>query len=160
AWPKVDTTITTDDAQGVNSWFIPRNDNWYTYTDWAGASWGAMAPGFRGPQTLPGCGATCWEILRRDGDALRERLSAVTKAQFSLLEGWTDIFESAGYYRSVAWSSPNRSIGVVREYADPTPETIRFQTEAADNTSTRAQDLNPSREYRIDVPNIGKLADA
>jgi hypothetical protein len=158
-WPKRDTTITADDAQGMNAWFGPPG-NWYTFRDWGGQSWGAMVPGFRDPQTLPGCGTPCREVPRRDGQALRDAMIAGANARFSLLEGWTDIYESAGYYRSTTWRFPNQYINVVREFADPTPPTLRFQAEAADLLSTRANDSDTARVYRVDVPNVGKLADA
>jgi hypothetical protein len=130
-WIQEDSSITPAEAQGVNSWFTPPG-NHYTYTDYAGQSWGALVPGFRDPDNLPGCGDPCREVPRRNGDALRSALNAGSAAAFILLEGWTDIAESAGFYRSDAWSYPNQYINIVREYADPAPATLRFQAEAAD----------------------------
>jgi hypothetical protein len=119
-----------------------------------------MVPGFRDSPNTPGCGAACREVPRRDGQALRDALSAGLTAKFSLLEGWTDIYESAGYYRSTSWRFPNQYINVVRESADPTPATLRFQSEAADVLSTQSPPADAaSRVYRKDVTNIGKLAD-
>jgi hypothetical protein len=155
-WQKLDSSITTDDAQGMDGWFVPPGNN-YTYRDWAGSRWGAMVPGFRDPQHDPGCGQVCREVPRRDGGALRDALAAGKDAKFSLLEGWTDIFESAGYYRSAAWRFPNEYIGVVREFADPTPATLRFQAEGADVYSP--SNGNGTASFRKDVTNIGKLAD-
>lgn len=155
-WPQLDTTITTDDAQGMNAWFEPPGNN-YTYRDWAGSSWGAVVPGFRDPQTLPGCGKACREVPRRDGQALRDALTAGTKAKFSLLEGWTDIFESAGYYRSAEWSFPNQYIDIVREYADPAVATLRFQTESADLFSPSPP--GGSASFRAGVTNVARLTD-
>jgi hypothetical protein len=159
-WTQLDSTITVDDGQGMNAWFVPPG-NHYTYRNWGGNSWGAMVPGFRDPQTTPGCGNACREVLRRDGQALRDAFSAGLTAKLSLLEGWTDIYESAGYYRSSAWRLPNLYIDVVRESADPTPATLRFQAEAADLLSTQSSNADAgTRVYRKDVSNIGKLTDA
>jgi hypothetical protein len=158
-WTQLDNTITTDDGQGLNAWFVPPG-NHYTYRTWGGSSWGAMVPGFRDPQTIPGCGNACREVLRRDGQALRDALSAGLSAKFSLLEGWTDIYESAGFYRSATWRYPNQYINIVRESADPTPATLRLQAEAADLLSTQSSPGDAAtRVYRKDVTNIGKLAD-
>jgi len=155
-WTQLDTTITTGDAQGMNAWFVPPGNN-FTYRNWGGASWGALVPGFRDAQTLPGCGAACREVPRRDGQALRDALAAGASARFSLLEGWTDIFESAGYYRSAAWRFPNQYIDIVREHADPAVATLRFQAESADLFS--AAPAGGTAIYRAGVGNIGKLAD-
>jgi hypothetical protein len=158
-WPQLDTTITTGDGQGMNAWFVPPG-NHYTYRTWDGSSWGALVPAFRDPQTLPGCGNACREVLRRDGQALRDAFAAGLTAKFSLLEGWTDIYESAGFYRSSTWRLPNLYINVTRESADPTPATLRFQAEGADLLSTQTAADAGTRVYRKDVGNIGKLGDA
>ncbi|HMI86998.1 MAG TPA: DUF5010 domain-containing protein [Polyangiaceae bacterium] len=158
-WTQLDSTITVDDGQGMDAWFVPPGNN-FTYRTWGGSSWGALVPGFRDPQTTPGCGSGCREVPRRDGQALRDAFAAGLTAKFSLLEGWTDIFESAGYYRSSTWRLPNLYIDVVRESADPTPETLRFQAEAADLLSTQSASADAAtRVYRKDATNIGKLAD-
>jgi hypothetical protein len=158
-WTQLDSTITTDDGQGMNAWFGPPGNS-YTYRTWGGSSWGAMVPAFRDPQTTPGCGNACREVPRRDGQALRDALAAGLTAKFSLLEGWTDIYESAGFYRSSTWRLPNLYINVVRESADPTPATLRLQAEAADLLSTQSSIADAAtRVYRKDVTNIGKLAD-
>ena len=148
----------------MNAWFEPPGNN-FTYRSWAGSSWGALVPGFRNPQNLPGCGVPCREVPRRDGQALRDALAAgmTTGAKLSLLEGWTDIFESAGYYRSATWRFPNQYIGIVRDYADPGVKTLRLQAEGADRFSPGAGGADAgagSAIYRAGVSNIGKLADA
>ena len=132
-WRQVDSTLTTQHVQALEGWFNPRQST-YTYTSWNGAYWGCAVPGFRDPNYLPGCGTACREQLRNDGAALRNGLAntAGKGARFTLLEGWTDIAESAGYYRSGAWRYPNQYLNVVREFSDPQTDTLRFQAEAAD----------------------------
>jgi hypothetical protein len=159
-WPALDTTITTDDAQGMNAWFEPPGNN-DTYSAWNGAEWGAAVPGFRNPDTDAGCGDPCREVPRNDGGALRSALTAGLDAgsTFTLLEGWTDIFEGAGYYRSAAWTFPNQYIGIVREFADPSVATLRFQAEGADTFSGATEVYVDADIYRPGVTNIGQLSD-
>ncbi len=156
-WMQRDTTLTTQHVQAAEGWFNPLQ-NTYTYVSWNGARWGCAVPGFRDPNYLPGCGTVCRERLRNDGGALRSGLTAglVQGARFTLLEGWTDIAESAGYYRSNAWRYPNQYINIVREYADPETRTLRFQAEAAD-AWWDATPGNSGGLYRSGDLDIGRL---
>ena len=65
----------------------------------------------------------CWDVLRNDGATLRQALVAGQSARVMLLEGWTNIAESAGFYRSESWTYPNQYINIVREFADPESRT-------------------------------------
>lgn len=156
SWVQEDPTITTTDAAGVNDWFDPSKKN-FTYHAWNGARWGATVPGFRDPDTVPGCGAACREYGRRDGAALREAFTAGATAKFILLEGWTDIAESAGYYRSAAWSFPNQYLELVRQTADPTTPTLRLEAEAADQFRDNTTG-NAGGEYRLGDLDIGRIS--
>ncbi len=159
-WVSEDATIGTSEAQGVHDWFGPP-DGWYTYRDWGGAQWGAAVPGFRDPDNAPGCGVACREVPRRDGDALREALAAGSGARFVMLEGWTDVAESAGYYRSEAWRYPSQYLNVVREHADPRVPTLRLQAEAADRYFDRSAGNVGSSPYRAGGDlDTGRLTDA
>lgn len=130
-WIDEDPTITANDAWGANAWFGPPQNN-FTYTTWGGKSWGALVPSYRDPDTYPGCGAGCREVTRNNGDTLRRAFDKGQSSQFILLEGWTNVVESAGFYRSDAWSFPNQYVEIVREYSDRATETLRLQVEAAD----------------------------
>jgi hypothetical protein len=155
AWVAEDTTITPDDAQGVNDWFGPPGNN-CTYRDWGGGRWGAAVPGFRDPNNWEGCGTPCREVPRRDGDALRDALNAGASATFVLLEGFTDIAESAGYYRSPHWRLPNLYLNIIRDYADPGVPTLRFEAEAADGFSDLTAG-NTGGAYRDGDLDVGPL---
>ena len=49
------------------------------------------------------------------------------------MEGWDDVREHAGYYRSKAWEGgPSQYINLIRNMVNPTPETLRLQAETAD----------------------------
>ncbi len=156
-WTKSDTTLTTTHVQAVEGWFDPTKNN-FTYTSWNNAQWGCTVPGFRDPNNFPGCGLACREQLRNDGAALRNGLmTGITKgARFTLLEGWTDVAESAGYYRSGAWRYPSQYINIVREFADPETRTLRFQAEAADTWSDTTSG-NAGGTYRDGDLDIGSL---
>jgi hypothetical protein len=164
-WRLSDTTLTNQYVQASEGWFDPSQST-YTYTTWNSATWGCNVPGFRDPMDpatgedyLPGCGSVCRERLRNDGGALRSGLTmGITKgARFSILEGWTDIAESAGYYRSNAWRYPNQYINIVREYADPETKTLRFQAEAADAFFDTTPG-NTGGLYRDGDLDIGRMA--
>lgn len=154
-WVTEDPTITAADVAGVNDWFNPSVKN-FTYHAWNGTRWGATVPGFRDPDHAPGCGAPCREYARRDGASLREALDAGAGAKFVLLEGWTDIAESAGYYRSAAWRFPNQYLETVREYADPSTPTLRLEAEAADEFNDDTPG-NLGGEYRSGDLDIGRI---
>jgi Domain of unknown function (DUF5010)/DUF5010 C-terminal domain len=132
-WTAEDTTITASHAYGVNDWFNPSIRN-YTYFTWNGRDFGASVPGFRDPNTPPGCGSLCREYPRQDGASLSTALQEGInrRARFTLLEGWTDIGESAGYYRSASWRYPSQYINVVREFSDRRTTTLKLEAEAAD----------------------------
>ncbi|MBI5526906.1 MAG: DUF5010 domain-containing protein [Deltaproteobacteria bacterium] len=130
-WASEDTTITPAVAQGVNDWFGPPAQS-YTVRNWGGKKWGCLVPGYRNVNTFPGCGAPCREIPREDGGALQRGLDANRQSAVLLLEGFTNIAESAGFYRSDQWAIPNRYLGLLREAADFETETLRYEAEAAD----------------------------
>lgn len=133
SWLAEDSTLSESAAYGVNNWFDP-NLNTFTYRSSNGRYIGAMVPGYRNSNTAPGCGTSCREQLRRGGDALREGLQRGydLRARFALLEGWTNIAESAGYYRSDRWSYPSQYINMVRQFSDRKTKTLRLQAETAD----------------------------
>lgn len=115
-WFEYDSTITREHAVGKHGWFTPMHDDMssiYSIETFDGSLWGATAPGFREEGTLPGCGVDCREVTRRDGLALKNALTEITtpsNSKLVLLEGWTDLLESAGFYRSNDWLYPNQYI--------------------------------------------------
>jgi hypothetical protein len=156
-WLSEDPTITTTQAQGANDWFDPSQST-FTVKNFGGAQWGALVPSYRNPDTDPGCGAACREQPRNDGNALRKGLSANRGSSLTLLEGFTNIIESAGFYRSDAWRIPNLYLDVTREAVDFETETLRYEAEAADGYS----DTTPGNQggvYRGGDLDVGPLAD-
>ena len=134
-WFSSDTTITARHVLGQHGWFKPVSDvrsSVYSYRKYNGETWGVVAPAFRNGRTLIGCGSQCREVSRRNGETLRAALNAGIGAKMVALEGWTDMVEGAGFYRSGNWEYPSQFINIVRSYTDPAPVTLRFEAEAAD----------------------------
>lgn len=160
-WSENDSTITPTQATGEHDWFTPKSDiesSNHSYYSYNGAIWGATVPGFRDRGTLPGCGIPCREVTRRNGASLDSALAQGANAKFILLEGWSDMAESAGYYRSAKWRYPTQYINIVRRYADPTPATLRFQAEGADTFFNRSN-ANLGGAYSDRALSVGKLND-
>jgi hypothetical protein len=156
-WIEKDPSLTTNDVFGVNDWFGPPANN-FTYRSWNGSTFGAAVPGFRDPNNHPGCGNACREVPRRDGAALSSALDAGASARVILLEGWTDVAESAGSYRSNVWRYPNLPIRIVREHAESSFTTLRFEAEAAD-AYVDTTSGNSGGAYRDGDLDIGHIDD-
>mmetsp|Transcript_40986 Transcript_40986/g.98148 ORF Transcript_40986/g.98148 Transcript_40986/m.98148 type:complete len:614 (-) Transcript_40986:214-2055(-) len=150
---------------GVHSWMKPKHDDLtsvFSYTEYNKKNWGLVAPGFRNPRTIPGCGEACREVTRRNGTTLRTALDEGVKqdSYITLLESWTNMAESGGFYRSDDWTYPTEYINIVRNYTDPEPETLLFQAEGADGFSDTS-DGNQLGEYSVEGTDvdIGRIED-
>lgn len=124
-----------------------------------GSYLGATAiPGFRDFKGLvephvgevvgqPACGAICREVPRQHGNTLIDALEKQKSTHFVLLEGWTNVIESAGYYRSLEGNDPhgctqaaeqnksdfpNQSLHIVRRYASADTSDVTLEAETAD----------------------------
>ena len=158
SWIQKDTTIiNSGQAYGVNKWFDPSQGT-FSYYLWNGQYFNAAVPGYRNPNTTPGCGSPCREQPRNNGDTLRAGLQAAydVKAKFVLLEGWTNLAEYAGYYRSNSWQFPNQYINIVREFADRGTKTLKLEAEACDTFSDTTPD-NIGGDYRDGALDIKAL---
>ena len=102
-------------AYGKHGWFAPESGG-FSVERHNGVTVGVTVPGFH---DHPGAGFM--RVLdRRNGARLRENLSAIRNAgaDLVLLEGLTDIEESAGYYPSAKWSEPDLYLKIVREFSN------------------------------------------
>lgn len=157
-WTQLDPTISAQEAYGVNSWFNPLVSN-YTYTWWNNSRWGAIVPSFKDFNFRDGCGTSCREIQRGSwGQSFRNALNAGRDAEFTLLEGHTNVAESAGFYRSNKWETPNLYLNIIREYSDPLTQSLRFQAEASDSFNDATPNTNQGGAYRFDGLDVGKLS--
>lgn len=116
-----------------------------------------IVPGFRGwPDQVatpgPGCGQDgppmgCREVSRGRGNHLIQALEKHKTTNFVLLEGWTNVIESAGWYRSLegndprgctqagptnTFDFPNQVINIVARYANPARTAVTLEAETAD----------------------------
>ena len=156
-WISEDDTITTSEAGGKHGWFNPLDES-YTYETWNGEEWGVVVPSFRDSGTIPGCSTDCREILRKGGKTLKDGLEAGKDSKLLMLEGWTNMAETAGVYRSSDWTYPTQYINLVREFSDPEPETLQFQAEGADNFFDTTPE-NIGGEYANRALDVGALGD-
>lgn len=154
---------TFDDGSSAKPTDMYCNHNWLSAAE--GVEWtvkttngiqcGVVRPGYRDKCSIAGCGKSCRENLRNNGAVLAEGLSKNAKSKFVLMEGWNDVRENAGFYRSKAWSGgSSQYINLVRKHADSAPRTLRLQAETAD----RFHDMTPenlggeySQESALDV---------
>lgn len=166
SWLKRDTTL-PNLVDGVHNWFSPKKGFLHSQTEFNGQKFGVVGPGYRKvisdtfhSDNKPGCGEICREVPRRNGQTLIDGFEANRDSSLILLEGWTNMGENNGYYRSEdpGWSYPCQYINLVRKYADPTPETIRFQAEGADNFYDTTPD-NLGGSYSDRAIDVGALGD-
>ncbi len=136
------------------------------YNGYTGAT---VAPSFRyAPNnTGPGCGSSCLEIPRRHGNELISNLEQQKSTKFVLLEGWTNVIESAGYYRNVErndpnnnctqpgdqnWMDyPNQSLNIVQRYSNPNNTYVELEAETADDYNDTSPG-NTGGSYRVTNP--------
>jgi hypothetical protein len=145
-----DTTLATlPSVVGNNNWFSPPNTS-YTMTAYKGAVWGGIAAGFINwryfEPTDPNYHSPNYVIRRNgvagtgtNGDTLKAGLNAAIaqNAKLSVIEGWVNVSEWNGLYRSNAaeWDYPNQYINILRSYNDLRTVTLRLEAEAADDYS-------------------------
>jgi Domain of unknown function (DUF5010)/DUF5010 C-terminal domain/F5/8 type C domain len=148
SWPNYDPTSTNQaDVIGVDKWFSPPSKS-YTYNTFNGFTVGTAVPGFINSSTFdptsPNYQSTALVIPHNkvngtgtNGDTLIAGMEAgvAAKSQFTLLEGWNDVREWAGFYRcgnSPRYNFPSQYINIVRRYTDLRTTTLRLEAEGAD----------------------------
>lgn len=122
-------------VKGKHNWFSHDNKESEQYMKYKNIKTGVLVPGFQSP-----VGHENFRFDdRENGNLLISGFNQGVNngADFVLLEGWTNLIEGAGFYRSLSkkWLYPNQYINIVRKYADPNPASLRFQAEAADTFS-------------------------
>jgi hypothetical protein len=126
AWKKGDPTITGVESDAYQSWFGGGNSN--TVTNWNGYKVEVLVPGFN----VPGHGA---DFNRDHGNRYRDALNIGTaqSVDIQVEEGYVDMREGCGIYRSPIWDYPSQYLEILREYLDQSTLTRRFQAEACDS---------------------------
>jgi len=143
-----DTTLATEPTVvGNNMWFGTPSPS-FTMTNYKGAIWGGMAAGYIRASWFDSSSPDYHQpakILRRNkvdgsganGDTLKAGLDAAVaqNAKLSIIEGWVNVSEWNGLYRSNAseWDYPNLYINILRSYTDLRTVTLRLEAEACDD---------------------------
>jgi len=133
SWRKGDSSITGAEADGVQNWFCCGNAG--TFFTWNTVDVGVCVPGFGIFDSVGAPKAHGATFDRGHGARLKQFLdsSVSVKADIMIEEGYVDIRESAGIYRSPSWDFPSQYLEIVREFLDQKTETRRFQAEACDS---------------------------
>jgi hypothetical protein len=120
-WPRFDTTLVEADIEGVNDWFNPVVSGCAPPRTWNGRSYGVAVPGFKDPP--PPYSSFNRELPRNNGQTLWSCLDGFAEKNvfLTLLEGLTNVEESAGFYRSYdpAWAYPEQYLDIVRSFIPP-----------------------------------------
>jgi hypothetical protein len=155
AWKKGDPTITGAESDAYQSWFGGGNSN--TVTNWNGYKVEVLVPGF----SVPGHGA---DFDRDHGNRYRDALNigVSQSVDIQIEEGYVDMREGCGIYRSPTWDYPSQYLEILREYLDQTTLTRRFQAEACDSfynkTSSNTSVVFSSRKLDVatlPAPSLG-----
>ncbi len=142
------TSLNQPDVLGVNNWFGPPATS-YTFDTINGFTFGTAVPGFINPNYFDPSNANYQnpnQLIPRNkidgsgtnGDTLISGLEAgfSAKSRLTVLEGWNDVREWAGYYRcasSPRYDFPSQYINIVRRYTEYRTESLRLEAEGADN---------------------------
>jgi hypothetical protein len=140
------------DPSLVNSPLICAENGWYlgggpgytvvtmhnTSSAFNGRTWGGMVPAAEGGDPPDGhpidTGTVGGEIDRDHGQTFINGFVANKNSVQTVVEGFDDILEDAGVYRSDSpfWDYTNQYLDIFRQYSDPGVESLKFQAESAD----------------------------
>ncbi len=141
SWFSLDTTLASDaDVSGnCPNFSVPGTPFAYT------GDCGTVLPGYINPSYFDSTSASYMSasvtVPRSTVDPYSNTVftletglsSAATHGSpFTVLYSYTDINESAGFYRSAAWDYPNRYLNLIRRYSDPPTRTVQLQAENCD----------------------------
>jgi hypothetical protein len=171
--PGLDTTL----VQGAYGWTDPANGKASGFFTWNGAKMGTVSPGFRDQYRTDsagnilyyyqrGCGTACREVLRNHGDTFKQGMADAygqvdgRAAKFVLIEGFANVPESAGFYRSTGadYDFPNQYLNRLRDWADPNPTEFTFQAEGSDYRTGNNMSGNQGGAFSNDDVDVGRLS--
>ncbi len=140
-WFSLDSTLASNSNVVGSCPYYAVPSTPFSYTD----DCGGVVPGFVDPSFFDSTSASYMNasvtIPRSMVDAYSNTVftletglsgAAAHGAPFTILYSYTDITDSAGYYRSAAWDYPNRYLNLVRRYSDPPTRTVQLQAENCD----------------------------
>jgi len=123
---------------GKSPWLTPSasSDGFVSYQ---GLTWGTGLAGFVDPSSTPVFPRKTLDSYNNPVITLTTSLADAIEndSVVTLLQGFTDIQDSAGLYRSEAsdWATPNQYLNLVRRYGDPKTSTLRLEAEGCDRYS-------------------------
>ncbi len=155
-WKKSDPTITGAEADAYDSWFCCGKAG--TFSVWNNYNIGVCVPGFQDYNSDGTPAAYGADFDRDHGNKLRQYFdSSITrKANIVIEEGYVDMREGAGAYRSPAWDYPSQYLEIIREFNDTCTVTRRLQAEACDSFYNKTFS-NASIIYSRRKLNVGEL---
>lgn len=148
---------------GDNEWFGPPATP-YSMTPYKGYTWGGVVAGYIDPgyftpsssnygntnRILVRTGIGSAGVSGTNGDTLMDGMDAAVNsgALFSVIEGYTDVSESCGPFRSLStnWDYPNQYLDILRSYLDLRTTTLRLEAEGCDEYANAAG--NPGGVFR------------
>jgi hypothetical protein len=146
-----------------NEWFSPPSRP-YNMTPYKGYTWGGLVAGYIDPnyfnpsssdygnlnRVLIRTGISSQGVSGANGDTLIDGLNAAvnSNARFSVIEGYTDVAESCGPFRSLStnWDYPNQYLSILCSYIDLRTTTLRLEAEGCDEYANATG--NPGSVYR------------
>jgi hypothetical protein len=152
-----DTTITGNgDADAVQNWFCCGNAG--SFYPFNGNVAGVGVPGFQPILADGGLESHPANFSRDHGAAWSGILgmSGSSNANFFIEEGFVDMREGAGSYRSPTWDFPSQYLEITREFLDPSTVTRRLEAEAADSFSDSTT-TNQGGQYSSRALDVGAL---
>jgi hypothetical protein len=136
-WYNGDASVRSVGADGYHTWFCSSHDinPGFSFTNWNGYKIGVCVPSIQGFNSSGVPNTTGCNIFRNHGTGLRRDFDLADSNQVTIMieEGYVDIRESAGIYRSPKWDFPSQYLEIVREFVDQTTASRRFQAEACDS---------------------------
>jgi hypothetical protein len=137
-WYNGDATVRSNGAaDAYHTWFCSSKDinEGFSFTNWNGYKIGVCVPSLRGFNStgVPNTGGCTF--FRDHGTRLQRDFDLADSAQVTIMieEGYVDMRESAGIYRSPTYDFPSQYLEIVREFVDQTTASRRFQAEACDS---------------------------
>ena len=124
---------------GVNPWLEPQTSASYGFS--------TARDNFLGGTIVPGFNSGSLSIPRSTTDSYNNQVDTLVtgftqtilryanNGNLTLLQGFTDAAQSAGFYRGTAatWVYPNHYLNVVRSYVDLRTATLRLEAEGCDH---------------------------
>ena len=158
---------------GRQSWFSKVSGKSYSIDEFKGFTTGLLVPGHTNSMIDFNASGEMYNIPREQSDGSNTfengfQAGLSQNANLMIHEGWNNAIENGGIYRSPNWDQPTQYINIMRRFANPNVQSLRFQAEGADevfdNTAGNKfggyapRDVDVQRHEVLDAN--GKLAES